>query len=123
VACSGTVLALYWLLQVSWFGNLGAGGLFHLLVRYRMLNNKFHDRAMYQAVNLRPPFFETRVRARVNSSGICGGQIGPETGFLFPSSSVFPCQYHSTVAPYLYNLRYEQQARWWPQFRDIVSQH
>jgi hypothetical protein len=38
-----------------------------------------------------------RVRARVNPCGIYGGQSGTRTGFS-TSSSVFPCQYHSTVA-------------------------
>jgi hypothetical protein len=52
---------------------------------------------MAQVVSRRPLTAETKVRARVNLSGIFGGQSGTGTGFS-PSSSVFPCQYHSTVA-------------------------
>jgi hypothetical protein len=52
---------------------------------------------MAQAVSRRPLTVEARVPAWVNLCGICGGQSGSETGFS-PSSSVFPCQYHSTVA-------------------------
>jgi hypothetical protein len=52
---------------------------------------------MAQVVSRRPFTAEARVRARVNPRGICGGQSGTETGFS-PNSSVFPCQYHSTVA-------------------------
>jgi hypothetical protein len=47
---------------------------------------------MAQAVSRRALTAE----ARVNSCGIYGGQSGTGTGFS-PSSSVFPCQYHSTV--------------------------
>jgi hypothetical protein len=52
---------------------------------------------MAQVVSRRPLTAEARVRSRVNPCGICGVQSGTRTG-LSPSSSVFPCQYHSTVA-------------------------
>jgi hypothetical protein len=48
-------------------------------------------------VSRRPLAAETWVRARARPCGICGGQS--DTGArLSPSSSVLPCQYHSTVA-------------------------
>jgi hypothetical protein len=53
--------------------------------------------AMAQVVSSQPLTAEARVRARVNPCGLCGGQSGSGTGFS-PSSSVFPCQCHSTVA-------------------------
>jgi hypothetical protein len=52
---------------------------------------------MAQAVSRRPLTAEARIRARLNPRGICGGQSGTGTGFS-ASSTVFPCQYHSTVA-------------------------
>jgi hypothetical protein len=55
---------------------------------------------MVQAVSRRPPTAEARVRSRVSPCGICGGQSGAVTGFS-PSTSVFPCQFHSTGAPLL----------------------
>jgi hypothetical protein len=52
---------------------------------------------MAQVVSRRPLPAEDRVRAQVDACGICGGQSGTGAGFS-PSSSVFPCQYHSTIA-------------------------
>jgi hypothetical protein len=55
------------------------------------------SRAVAQVVSRRSLSAEAWVRARVNPCGIRGGQSGTGTGFS-TSSSVFPCQYHSTVA-------------------------
>ena len=53
---------------------------------------------MAQAVSRRPVTAEARVRSRISLCGICGGQSVSGTGF--PSSTtVFPCQFHSTGAP------------------------
>jgi hypothetical protein len=54
---------------------------------------------MVEAVSCWPFTAEARVRARVTPYGICGGPSGTGTG-ISPSSSVFPCQYHSIIAPY-----------------------
>ena len=55
-------------------------------------------RAMARAVSRRPLTAEARVRSRVSPCAICGGQSGTGTGFSL-STSVFPCQFHSTSAP------------------------
>jgi hypothetical protein len=55
-------------------------------------------RAVAQAVSRRPLAAEARIRSRISPCGICGGQSGTGTG-LSPSTSVFPCQFHSTCAP------------------------
>jgi hypothetical protein len=66
---------------------------------------------------------EDRIRALVSPCGIVSGQSGTGTSFG-PSYLVFPSQYHSTVPSILIcYLGNERKARWWQQFRDIVSQH
>jgi hypothetical protein len=67
------------------------------LHRKSKVNMEQKGRAMAQAVSRRPLTAETRVRSRVSPCGICGGQSGTGTGFS-PSTSVFPCQFHSTGA-------------------------
>jgi hypothetical protein len=53
--------------------------------------------AMALAISRRPLTADVRLRALVIPCGICGRQSGTGTDFS-PSSSVFACQYHSTVA-------------------------
>ena len=52
-----------------------------------------------QAVSRRTLRAQCPVRTRIIPCGICGGQSGTGTGFP-PSTPVFPCHYHSTIAPY-----------------------
>jgi hypothetical protein len=51
----------------------------------------------------RPLTAEAQVRDRVKPCGICNGQSGNGTGFS-PSSTAFPCQYHSTVVLHTHHL-------------------
>jgi hypothetical protein len=80
-----------------------------------------YGRAIVQAVCRRHLTAESRVRARVNPCGICGGQSGTRTGSS-PSSSVFPCQHHPTVVLHTHiSSEDEQYVRYWQQFKDVVS--
>jgi hypothetical protein len=56
---------------------------------------------MAQAVSRWPLTAEARIRARVSQWEICGGLSGIVIGSS-PSSSVFPCQYHSTVTLHIH---------------------
>ena len=57
---------------------------------------------MAQAGSRRTLAAEALVRSRVRPCGICGGKSGAGTGYS-PSTSVFPCLFHSTGAPLLGN--------------------
>jgi len=54
---------------------------------------------MAQAISRRSLIAWVRVLFLTNPYGICGEQSGTGTGFS-PNTSVFPCQYHCTNAPY-----------------------
>jgi hypothetical protein len=58
---------------------------------------KVISRAMAQVVSHRPLTAEAQVCAWVSLCGICGEQACTGPGFFF-SSTVFSCQYHSTMA-------------------------
>jgi hypothetical protein len=77
-------------------------------------------RAIAQTISHRPLTTTARIRDRFNTCGICHRQNG--TGTVSPSSSDFPV---NVIPPFIsiltYNLGDEQQAHWWPQFRDVVS--
>jgi len=60
------------------------------------------DRTMVQAVSRWPVTAEVRIRSHSNSCEVNGGPSGTGTGFT-PSTSVLPCQYHSTNALYSYS--------------------
>jgi hypothetical protein len=75
---------------------------------------------MVQAVCRRPLTAEARVRAQVSLLGVYGIQSGNGIGF-----SVLLLSPVNIIPPWLFILIYhlgdEQQARWWLQFRDMVS--
>jgi hypothetical protein len=71
---------------------------------FEVLTTGVLGRAMAQAVSRRPLNSEARVRSRVSPYGICGRQSGTGTDFS-PSTSVFPCQFHSTGAPLLGEMK------------------
>ena len=59
---------------------------------------------MAQAVSRRPLTAEARAQSRFSLCEICGGRSTTGKG-LSSSTSVFPCQHHSTNAPYSFIYR------------------
>ena len=57
------------------------------------------SRAVGQAVSRRALTAQDQVRSQLSPREICGRKSGTRTGFS-PSTSGFPCQHHSTNAPY-----------------------
>jgi hypothetical protein len=78
--------------------------------------------AMAQVVSRRSFITKARVRLPVSPCGFCGGQTGNGTGF-FQVLRVLPSISFHRGYILIYLLGDEQQARWWPQFRDIISPH
>jgi hypothetical protein len=58
-----------------------AGGVYYIRKIQYTFNN-FHARAIAQAISRWLPTLTARVRARVWSNGVCGGQTGAGAGFL-----------------------------------------
>jgi hypothetical protein len=54
---------------------------------------------MAQTVSRQPVAVEACEQFQANLFEICGGQSGTGTG-IFLTTSVFPCQYYSTNAPF-----------------------
>ena len=52
---------------------------------------------MAHAISHRPLTLNARIQSEFSPGGICGGRSGSGTAF-YPSTSVFPCQYHPTKA-------------------------
>ena len=64
-----------------------------------------------EAVSRRPLIAENRVPSQAWPRETCGGQSGSGAGFS-PSTSFFPCQHHSTSAPYLSSPSFLLLFRW-----------
>jgi hypothetical protein len=77
--------------------------------------------AMAQAVSCRTLTMKAQVCSWGSACGICGEWSGTGTGFS-QSYSVFPCQYHSTMAFHTHiSSGDEQKDHEWPQFKSIES--
>jgi hypothetical protein len=74
-----------------------------------------------QAVSRWPLTVEARFRVHV---GFVVEETGTGTRFSPNYSSISPVNIIPPWLPiFIHNLGYEQQTRWWPQFRDIISPH
>jgi hypothetical protein len=70
-----------------------------LFIKKIIVAGLLKGRAIAQVVSRRFYNSVARDRSQVSACGIFGGQNGTGTGFS-TTRSVFPCQYHSTAAPY-----------------------